>query len=54
MSNNYSNVIVAGATGTLGAAFVEALLESPLKFNVHILVRDTKVCVIIFLLLKMA
>jgi uncharacterized protein YbjT (DUF2867 family) len=54
MSNNYSNVIVVGATGILGAPFVEALLESPLKFNVHILVRDTKVCVTIFLPLKTA
>lgn len=36
----YQNVLVVGATGHIGSHFVDAFLESPLKFNVNILVRQ--------------
>jgi hypothetical protein len=41
MSNQFQNVLVAGATGKLGAQFVDALLESDLKFHVKILARES-------------
>lgn len=43
MSTIFRNALVVGATGRLGSAFVAALVESPLKFNVHVLARDSAV-----------